>query len=118
MKKTTASRTPLLLFLLVSGGILLAILLASCEPQSLIGAWNTDGADTVLLPLDTSAATAPTATTTPVTEALSAPPVTGTEIIPITTAPPVTAPIAPPVYHPLTGHTTNSATALARPWMV
>ncbi|MBQ2719305.1 MAG: DUF3048 C-terminal domain-containing protein [Clostridia bacterium] len=92
----------------------IAVLMVSCEAQSLVGNWRGDGADTVYHSLPVTTAEVTTATTT-------APPVTtsvATTTVPTTTAPPVTtAPLPPPTpyYNPLTGLPCSASEAAARP---
>ena len=95
---------------------LAAILLASCEMQSLVDGWRGDEANTVYQPLDTSATPTVTTSTPITTEAATttepptttAPPVT-TTVPPVTTAPPVI------YYSPLSGLPCSQAASVARP---
>ncbi len=92
----------------------IAVLLVSCEAQSLVGNWRGDGADTVYhsLPITTQAitlsTTAPPLTTSPIEATTTA--ITTTS--PVTTAPEV--PVSP-YYNPLSGLPCSPTESLARP---
>ncbi len=91
--------------------LLLLVLLASCEMQSIVGNWRNDGADTVYHSLEVTTTLQATTTEPPVTD----PPVTEAPP-PVTTAPPpVTEPPEETAYLPLIGLPCSPSVAALRP---
>lgn len=99
MKKTPPHRTSPSLIILIGVTLLLVMLLAACEWNSLSGAWQGDGTNAVLKPEDPPATTVTTTVADVTTTAEAPPPTTApsTTVAPVTTAPAVT------YFHPLTG---------------
>lgn len=92
----------------------IAVLLVSCEAQSLVGNWRGDGADTVYhsLPV-TTAETSAVTTVPPVTTSAET-----TTALATTAAPPVTTmpePPGSPYYNPLSGLPCSQKESVARP---
>ncbi len=111
--KKKLTQSPKTILLITLSLLLLIALLSACEWQSLVGAWQGEGANTVQNPVGDTTTTENTA----VLSTTVVPPILSTTVPPATTAAPPPVTTVPPkkVFHPLTALPTFLQGAFNRP---